>query len=167
MQLNEVGRIVCEEWRRTAEVRADVVVDEFVVMPNHVHGVLALVGATRRVALGTEAALSKGRDGGGNRPRGPAPGSIGAIVGQIKSVATKRINRLRGTPGAPIWQRNYYDRIPRTDDALSAVREYIRRNPTDWTSDMDNPKNPRFLAANRYPDGWIGDVFEGGGSGER
>ena len=159
MQLNKVGRIVCEEWRKTAEVREDVIIDEFVVMPNHVHGVLALVGATRRVAL-----LSEGTDGKGNQPKGPVRGSIGAIVGQIKSVATKRINKLRGTPGALVWQRNYHDRIPRSDSALSAVREYIRRNPADWGADPDNPEGCQFLAANRYPDGWFDGLFRDQGN---
>ena len=139
MQLHAFGQIVWEEWFRTARVRPYVVLyeDEFVVMPNHLHGIVwivetdeqpAVVGATRRVAPT------------GGRPRGPQPGSLGAIIGQFKSLVTKRINALRGTPGARVWQRNYYEHIIRTEKALNAIRRYIAANPQRWHLDRYNPR---------------------------
>lgn len=72
-------------------------------------------------------------------PKGPPTGSLGAIVGQFKSACTKRINRARQTPGAPVWQRNYYERIVRNHRELTAARRYIRRNPANWHADAENP----------------------------
>lgn len=66
---------------------------------------------------------------------GPAAASLGAIVGNYKSIVTRRINRMRGRPGAPIWQRNYYERIIRGTDDLKRIREYVANNPARWTED--------------------------------
>jgi hypothetical protein len=74
---------------------------------------------------------------------GPQRGSLGAIVGQFKSAATKHINKLRDTPGPPVWQRNYYERVLRNDDELTRARDYIANNPIQWDLDHDNPANYR------------------------
>jgi len=150
VRLNEFGEIVHEEWLRTAIVRPYVELDAFVVMPNHFHAILLIVGkpaiknnenapvnvgATRRVAP-TET----------TRPNGPKSGSLGAILGQFKSMATKHINRLRDTPGATLWQRNYYEHILRHEPELNAYRNYIQANPTQWEFDRDNlPLDERFV----------------------
>ncbi len=60
---------------------------------------------------------------------GPRPRSIGALVAGFKASATKEINEKRGTPGHPVWQRNYYEHIIRNDDSLTHIREYIVNNP--------------------------------------
>ena len=138
MRLNEYGQIVHAEWFQAAVVRPYVVLhrDEFVVMPNHVHGIIWIVdvgggatrvGATRRVAPTPIP------------PRGPNAGSIGAIIGQFKSITAKRINALRDTPGAPVWQRNDYEHIIRDDHALARIRDYIQSNPQRWADDQENP----------------------------
>ena len=62
-------------------------------------------------------------------PNGTAPGSLGAILQNFKSISTRKINCLLGTPGARIWQRNYYERILRDENAIDRVRIYIRANP--------------------------------------
>ncbi|MFQ3583079.1 MAG: transposase [Chloracidobacterium sp.] len=136
MQLNEYGQIVCEEWFKTTALRPYVRLDEneFVVMPNHVHGIIRIVddvGATRRVAPTTDTMDAT--------PPGPEPGSIGAIIGQFKSVTAKRINTRRGTPGLPVWQRNYYEHIIRNEESLNRIREYIGSNPMQWELDRENP----------------------------
>ncbi len=164
MKPNAFGEIVQEEWFRTAEIRASVLLYdyEFVVMPNHIHGIIRIVDVPTSDGSGDE----PGRDNGvGNdprrgdtiegdprrgdlqvaptgpttqRPTGPATGSLGAIIAGFKSAATKRINSLRGTPGAPVWQRNYYEHIIRTDRVLDAVRRYIAYNPIRWHLDRYN-----------------------------
>ncbi len=136
MRLNDAGRIVWEEWFKTATLRPYVQLneDEFVVMPNHIHGIIWIVddvGATRRVAP-TRVAPTM------DAPHGPKSGSIGAIIGQFKSVTTKRINDLRGTPGVPVWQRNYYEHIIRNEEALERIRTYIQTNPLRWAFDREN-----------------------------
>jgi REP element-mobilizing transposase RayT len=65
---------------------------------------------------------------------------LGAIVGNFKSVTTRRINRMRHSPGARVWQRNYYEHIIRDEDALERVREYILNNPARWDEDRENPR---------------------------
>ncbi len=131
MQLNEYGEIVREEWFRSAEIRTEIELfpDEFVVMPNHIHGIIWIVdvGAWRRRAPTRE---QFGR---------PVPGSLPTIVRAFKSAVTRRINALRGTPGAPVWQRNYYEHIIRTERALDAIRRYIAANPLRWHLDRYNP----------------------------
>jgi hypothetical protein len=64
---------------------------------------------------------------------------LGAFIGGYKSAATKRINQTRGTPGLPVWQRNYWEHIIRTGRALNAIREYIEDNPARWALDTYNP----------------------------
>ena len=71
---------------------------------------------------------------------GIRPDSLGSIIGQFKSNATRRINASRGAPGGPVWQRNYYERIIRDENELNRIREYIQNNPTDWDSDEENPE---------------------------
>jgi putative transposase len=58
---------------------------------------------------------------------------------------TKRINEIRQTHGAPVWQRNYYEHIIRGDGELLRVREYILNNPLDWENDRENPSPPMDL----------------------
>lgn len=67
------------------------------------------------------------------------PKSLGSFVAGFKSAVTKRINEHRDAPGAPVWQRNYYEHIIRNDRALSAIREYIQNNPLYWHLDYYNP----------------------------
>jgi putative transposase len=221
MQLNECGEIVRAEWFQTAVVRPYVVLnpDEFVVMPNHIHGIIWIVGndngddgvdnggdarndgsggdtprndgagsggAGRRddgrrddgAGSGGAGCRDDGRrdDGAGSRggtvgaqrrcaptfapknatfppgatptstgratrgatPTNVVPGSLGAIVRSFKSVVTRRINIMRNTPGAPVWQRNYYEHIIRTDRALNAIRRYVADNPRRWHLDRKN-----------------------------
>ena len=133
MVLSDLGHIARDEWTRTPEVRPYVVPDAFVVMPDHVHLLFGIrphegnarptVGATRQVAP-TE-----------HRASGPAPGSVGAIIGQYKSTVTRRILREVGPPEAPIWQRSFHDRIVRTQREAEAFRRYIHENPERWDDD--------------------------------
>jgi len=160
LRMNDAGSVVHDEWFKTAQIRPNVVLnaDEFVVMPNHVHGILWLVdagapeqavGATRWVArqdaavtgqaVGTTHRVAPTRSRA--RSTGPASGSIGAIIAQFKSVVTKQINTLRGTSGTPVWQRNYYEHIVRNEASLARVREYIANNPLQWALDRENPAN--------------------------
>ena len=73
------------------------------------------------------------------RAFGPPRRSLGAIIGSFKSATAKRINALRGTSGAPIWQRNYHEHILRSDESLNRIRQYILDNPAQWATDRENP----------------------------
>lgn len=110
MALNELGWIVEEEWLQSARIRSEIELDAWVVMPNHVHGIVIIADESRR----------------GDRPvarGGPRPKSLGAMMAGLKSAVTKRINAMRGTPGALVWQRNYYEHIIRNESTLYWIRQ--------------------------------------------
>jgi putative transposase len=185
MQLNAMGQCVDAHWNRLATHFPHLQLDGFVVMPNHIHGILILtptenptprmgaaLGNPRSHSTGTfcpnatpgsdsvkpqpetvspdwnqgsialplesEPGVTFGRemgaDGVGGLPN-VAPlraGSLGAIVLNFKSVTTRRINQMRKMTSVPVWQRNYYERIIRDDQALEQIRAYIHNNPRSW-----------------------------------
>jgi len=148
MVLNDAGGIVADEWLKTARIRQEIELDEWVVMPNHFHGIVVITRrGDRPVALVGDAQGNSGDRGNsrysgnsGDRrsplPRGPQPKSIGALMAGFKSAATKRINELRQTPGTKIWQRNYWEHVIRNGVDLHEIREYIQNNPLKW--ELDN-----------------------------
>ena len=149
MRLNKVGEIVQEEWLRTGEIREDVELDSFVVMPNHVHGIIVL---TEHVGANCNSPQEKHINNSSNngayidtplrKTKFHSPsGTIGAIIRGFKSASTKRINILRNSLRTPIWQRNYYEHIIRDDKDLDNVREYITNNPFKWLSEKEIPNN--------------------------
>lgn len=127
MQINEYGCVMLKEWLKTADVRKNVELDEFIVMPNHFHGIIVLTDVGARRVAPTE-----------HRHR-LASSSIGAIIGQFKSIVTKHINKMWNTLQAPVWQRNYYEHVIRDDESLNLIREYIQTNPLRWELDRENP----------------------------
>ena len=152
MILNEVGRIVAQEWGRIDSIRNNVVLDEFIIMPNHVHSIIFFtdsVGASptaRPNVIGKNTGMydrSKTGRPVGLAPTGPVSGSIGAIMAQFKSNVTKRINTFRNNPGCPVWQRNYFERVIRNENELSRAREYVVNNAIKWELDKENPINCR------------------------
>lgn len=127
--LSPAGLVVEEEWRRTATIREHVRLDEFVIMPNHLHGILMFTGGAEKTShrdVSTKKAKLK-------------PDSLGSIIGQFKSVCTKRI---RGSGFGPFgWQPRFYEHIIRDESSLENIRQYIVENPVKWELDTDNPKN--------------------------
>ncbi|GAB4502455.1 MAG: transposase [Anaerolineales bacterium] len=132
MKLNGWGEIARREWFKTAELRpyVELYEDEFVVMPNHAHGIMHIVRAERRSAL-----TITHTDGGAEKPHVDA-GSLGAIVRAYKSAVTYAINATRQTRGMVVWQRNYYEHIVRNDADLKRIRDYITNNPLRWIEDI-------------------------------
>ena len=130
MVRNELGRITYECWDAISEHIPGVTCGEFVIMPNNIHGITILpdtVGAQHAAPLPPP-------------PRGNVQsGSLGAIVRSYKSAVTRRINAARDGPGTPIWQRNYYEHVIRTEDELDRVVRYIAENPAGWIEDPENP----------------------------
>jgi putative transposase len=131
--LNHYGLITFDEWRYSAAMREEIDLDAFVVMPNHVHGIVVIrydicgnnVGATGQSPLQEPE----------YPPRGPAGRSLASFIVGYKGAVTRRINALRKSPGAPVWQRNYYERILRNEEELNRARFYIRENPARWADD--------------------------------
>ena len=133
MELNAVGQVVEELWANIPAHRPGVIPDEFIVMPNHIHGIVVIPNNRRGTACRAPTAAE--------RFGYPVAGSLPTIVRSFKSAATTAINQLRGTPGAPIWQRNYYEHVIRGETPLNRIRQYILDNPANWDKDPDNPKH--------------------------
>ena len=127
MKLNALGTIVARERVKTERVRPAVDLDSWVVMPNHIHGIIVLRTATDNRGTAEQVGLHSPSE------------TIGAIVRGFKAAATRQINTHRGTPGVTVWQRNYYEHIIRNDDELSRIRAYIDTNPSRWNDDTLNP----------------------------
>jgi len=126
MVLNKFGEIVQNEWTKTKQLRDNVDLDQFAIMPNHIHGIIILCRGTARRAPTFE---QFGK---------PTHNSLPTIIRGFKSGATKHINIFRNTPGKHVWQHNYYERIIRSDNELHKIREYINNNPINWALDKYN-----------------------------
>jgi putative transposase len=140
MRWNAYGDVVAACWDEIPTHFPTVDLDAFVVMPNHVHGVIVLaytVGArSPRPYHGGE--TTPGMETGVETMPLRNP-TLGQVVAYFKSQSTKRINEIRATPGVPIWQRNYYEHIIRDEHALQRIRDYIATNPLRWALDRENP----------------------------
>jgi REP element-mobilizing transposase RayT len=141
MVLNDFGKICNECWLAIPDHFKNVQLDEYQIMPNHVHGIIVItklgdnpgvVGARHVSPLQQQSQQYP--------PRGPKPGSIGAIIGSFRSAVSNRINKIRRTPGAKLWQRNYYEHIIRDENELNRIRWYIKNNPLKWPGDNNCEK---------------------------
>ncbi|HJS20143.1 MAG TPA: transposase [Anaerolineales bacterium] len=138
MRLNALGQIAHDEWFKTAALRPYVSLyeDQFVVMPNHVHGIIWIQNA-----LGHGDAVTQREEFGK-----PVSHSIPTIVRAYKSAVTYAVNGLLGhgdvvpQRGAVLWQRNYYEHIIRDEKSLQAIRQYILNNPRNWEHDENNKR---------------------------
>jgi REP element-mobilizing transposase RayT len=145
MHLNPLGLIVQEEWLKTQIIRPEIELDEFIIMPNHLHGIIIIkethVGTHGRASLRgittPDASMLRINPQAAFLQRQPR--SLGAIIAGFKSSATKRINVERKMPYAPVWQPRFYEHIIRNDKDLNNVREYIINNPLQWHVDEENP----------------------------
>ncbi len=137
MVLNRYGAIAQHCWKAIPDHFPNVEIDQFQIMPNHMHGIIAIVGAglprpdkfnnKSQLTINNQIDCFKGR---GNR----AP-TVGQIVAYFKYVTAKQSNILRNTPGTCFWQRNYYEHIVRNEKELTSIREYIITNPENWKKD--------------------------------
>jgi REP-associated tyrosine transposase len=124
--LNEFGQIAKHEIYITEEIREYVTIDKFCIMPNHIHLIVSIQYPNWRGTARRAPTESFGK---------PISGSIPTIVRAIKSAITRKVNILNNTPGAALWQRNYYERIIRNEKELFEIRKYIDQNPINWQND--------------------------------
>jgi len=139
--LSPAGEIVRAIWMALPERFPRLVLDEFVIMPNHLHGVLGLVGAGLAPPLVA--------------PPGPQLGeprfattqssfreqkySLSSVIGAFKSITTIQVNKLLSRKGEQLWQRSYHDHIIRKGEDLRKIQRYINENPLIWSLDPENP----------------------------
>ena len=111
MNYNELGNIALSHWQNLATHHPSIEIDEWIVMPNHLHGIIIIHGSSK---------------------------SISEIIRGFKTFSARKINKLLDRTGIPVWQRNYYERIIRSEDELNNVRQYILNNPANWQEDKNN-----------------------------
>ena len=109
MQLNVIGQIVSAIWEKIPCHYSNVELDEFILMPDHLHGIIVITELNENTS------------------------SLSTIIQNFKSISSRKINRINKNSGMSIWQRNYYERIVRCEQELQNLREYIQNNPVKWS----------------------------------
>lgn len=135
MHLNQLGNIVAQEWLKSEQMRPNIKLDEWMIMPNHFHAIVWIVQSE---------GVYEGVCNTPQRPQRPKfrrqRNSLASLISGFKSVVTRRINLCCHHNSLPIWQRNYYESIIRNEKALNNIRAYIQNNPINWDEDIDNHK---------------------------
>ena len=139
MQLNDIGRLVEEEWLNTVDVRnGDVRLHNYIVMPNHFHAIIEICECmdecdssqilnTDNVGECEKGECEKGECDSPLRMKSPSK-TVGAIVRGFKGAVSRQL-------GYSVWQRNYYEHIIRTGESYRQISDYIVNNPTKWQDD--------------------------------
>ena len=127
IQLSAMGRVVEARWHDLPNHTPGLLWDEFVVMPNHLHGIIVLPGSAVENAPASKPS------------HGPGPGSLGAVIGGFKSAVSRELGISGLRAAHPVWQRNYFERVIRNDRELDAIRRYITANPLRWEEDPEHP----------------------------
>lgn len=127
MQLTQMGETAIDCWEAIPQHFPNTELDAFVLMPNHLHGIVVIQTARAQHAAPL------------HTPPHVASGSLGAIIRSFKSATTRQINILRKKPGETLWQRNYYEHVIRNEADLDRIRHYIEINPSKWSEDTENP----------------------------
>ncbi len=142
MRLNKYGLVAQQHWERLPKRFPDIELGRFVMMPNHMHGIIII--HERR---GT-AENQNNFDGESSRRaptqeqfQKPVAGSIPTIVRSYKSAVAYRINLMRNSNGVPVWQRNYYEHVIRNHADWDRIHQYIESNPLLWAEDEENPSH--------------------------
>ncbi|MBX9256382.1 transposase [Desmonostoc muscorum CCALA 125] len=136
MQLNSLGHIAFNCWQTIPDHFPHIELDTFLVMPNHLHGILIIIN--KPVGAQHCCALNQHVDHNTEKFANPVNGSISTVIRSYKGVVSKRINIIWQTKGQSIWQRNFYEHIGREQKSVDNIREYILNNPQRWADDPEN-----------------------------
>ena len=121
---NGFGKIAFDTWSHIQNHFDQVKLDVFIIMPNHIHGILHIENKGTACRAPTFERFGV-----------PVAGSLPTVIRSYKSAVTRKINIVRNNPGAPVWQRNYYEHIIRNEESLNQFRRYIDENPLRWALD--------------------------------
>ncbi len=124
IRLSPLGNIVNDVWQSIPLHFPQATVNHFVIMPNHIHGIISMAGARHMPQQNFE---QFGK---------PVSGSIPTIIRSFKSEVTRRFNILRNSPGGKVWQRNFYERVIRDEEEFQKLSDYILANPLNWHEDQ-------------------------------
>ena len=129
MNLSPIGEIIEREWHNTDKIRKNVLLDEFVIMPNHLHGIIRIVETDNYVETHSNASLLQKSN---KNSFGPQKNNLSSIIRGFKSACTKSI-RAKLNPNFA-WQARFYDHIISSIDSLEYIQNYIKNNPSNWDS---------------------------------
>ncbi len=116
IDLSDYGMIASLSWLELPDHYAEIQLDEFIFMPNHMHAIVILSSAQNNH-------------------------SLSEIIRGYKTWSARKINQHRNLTKAPVWQRSFYDHIIRDDNDLLRIQQYIQNNPQKWALDQENPIN--------------------------
>ena len=145
MALNEAGCMVSKWWAELLNKYPFIKTDEFIVMPNHFHGIIVIVGADLCVCPPVDDVCPDNNNK--HTGKGEHTGSpLHRIIQWVKTMTTNDYIRGINERGwerfnGKLWQRNYYEHIIRDEKELTRIREYIINNPFQWADDENNPAN--------------------------
>ena len=131
MQLNRIGEIAADFWKDVPNHFPNISLGSFVIMPNHIHGILFYL----RKRAQHVAPL--------RQPLNIIPESLGAVIRSFKGAVTKRIRTMPDGLTNGVWQRNYYEHIIRDEAEMQTINDYIEANPARWAADEENTHNER------------------------
>jgi REP element-mobilizing transposase RayT len=145
VRLTRQGEIAADCWNGMPKHYPFVQLDAFVIMPNHVHGVLFFNGDLETAGTGRarHASPLQTPDAmeGLERSGFPISASLSTVVGSFKSAVSRLASGLSVVSGAPVWQRGFYEHVIRAEEPLNRIRNYVLSNPARWASDPDNPQS--------------------------
>jgi putative transposase len=145
MQLNRLGETARSHWMNLPRHHLNLYLDAFVVMPNHLHGILILHG-DRFGRAGVEQksnAITDNLSAGSERASfEQKSAALPEILRGFKTFSARQINQIRRVSKVPVWQRNYYEHIIRNEESLARIRNYIDNNPMSWYIDKLHPDDP-------------------------
>ena len=138
---NAAGDMVVKTWNELPIFNHGIQIDQFQIMPNHIHGIIVVVGDGPRAVPNEPRPLPDGQ------PQGVVPTlSLSDVVHRFKTLTTRLyiqgVRKKRWKPfNTKLWQRSFYDHVIRDEQSLHDVREYIQHNPLNWELDENNPAN--------------------------
>ena len=146
MVLNDFGEIILEIWGSLPQHYDNIILDEFVVMPNHIHAIIGInnvVAVAVTVTVTVETGLKPvsttvdTNTGSGTGGTTRKKHGISEFIRALKTFSARQINEIRNTKGTPVWQPRFYDRIIRNEEELNRIRQYIKNNPKNWKHDRN------------------------------
>jgi REP element-mobilizing transposase RayT len=142
MRLNSLGYIAFTCWQAIPNHFPLVELDAFVVMPNHLHGILVISDTDERARQCRTPTSKQNHIPKTEQFGKPVSGSIPTVIRTYKAAVTKRINLICNTKYTSlIWQRDLYEHISRDQESLRNIRQYIVENPWRWADDLENPQH--------------------------
>jgi len=142
MRLSEIGKIAKKYWLEIPKHFKNTRLDEFIIMPNHIHGIIAIEYKINKIKLINNVETRHGvslqkNENNFNQFSKMVKNSISSIINQFKSSVKRYANKNQ----IPFhWQPRFYDHIIRNEKSLDEIRQYIKTNPLKWEDDEENPK---------------------------